>query len=495
MSGEPASLLPTAGAMLRAAPVGTMPISDAAGDDVSAPAAFQHLLRADSPAQQAPTSGASPSPASGERLSKQDAEATAASEAMPDTVNPMLAMFMPLPGLPAVAEATAASKAMPDAVNPMRAMFAQPSGLQAVAEAVAASPAAVGQDPLAGVGPYPAAAAASSSLPHGAVTDAIGAALRPRLIDPPPSASAGDTTTPMLPPILRTASPGIIPPALAQALQSSASAAPVLTASAFADAGASAGLAGATASQPTSQGLPLPSSMPVPASTSDTGIEGIPAVSMAWTLARVPPDRAMAADAPIDPVALLQALQATQAEPHTDASEAAGAEAASLGVPHVPAMLAASAAPATPATLSASSLTLAQPADPNAGYDDRLGDHLAWMAAQRLSHAQIRVAPEHLGPIDIRVQVDGREVRAEFHSPHAEVRQTLEASLPRLRELLAQQGLQLTHAGVGQGQPQERRAGSSRVPLADGNPTEDPLPVPPRLPEIRRGRGLLDEYA
>ena len=142
------------------------------------------------------------------------------------------------------------------------------------------------------------------------------------------------------------------------------------------------------------------------------------------------------------------ALEARAGERDASAAAQAGAaiEAPTAGIGGT-APLAASrpqAAPALP--------PLPMPANPDAGFDEGFGTRLVWMAEQRVGHAEIRLNPEHVGPIEVRVQLDGEQVRAEFHSAHAEVRQAIEASLPRLRELLAQHGLQLGQADVGQGQ-------------------------------------------
>jgi flagellar hook-length control protein FliK len=128
---------------------------------------------------------------------------------------------------------------------------------------------------------------------------------------------------------------------------------------------------------------------------------------------------------------------------------------------------------------AASTAAIAVPADPQAGFDDGFGARIAWLAEQRIGHAEIRLNPEHVGPIEVRVEVDGTRVNAQFHSVHAEVRQALEASVPRLRELLGQHGLQLGHADIGQ------RHGGQRAP-ADAQPTHgtggdggrDAVPLP-----------------
>lgn len=215
-------------------------------------------------------------------------------------------------------------------------------------------------------------------------------------------------------------------------------------------------------------GLPCPSQLPASASIPMPG--------------GVPPDRA---DAPTlaDPATVAGA-------PGESAAPVAASD-ASAPLPVFPAIAPATAA-APEARASSVAAPIAVPADPQQGFDDGFGARLVWMAEQRLGHAEIRLNPEHLGPIEVRVQVDGTQVSAEFHSAHASVRQTLEASMPRLRELLGQQGLQLNHADVGQ-----RHSGSGQ--RSGENPG---VAVPAGAPRdaqatgrALRSRGLLDEYA
>ena len=139
---------------------------------------------------------------------------------------------------------------------------------------------------------------------------------------------------------------------------------------------------------------------------------------------------------------------------------------------------------------------LPMPANPDAGFDDGFGTRLVWMAEQRVGHAEIRLNPEHVGPINVRVQLDGEQVRAEFHSAHAEVRQAIEASLPRLRELLGQHGLQLGQADVGAGQPDRDgdTARSGRGERSGGGGESEAAAHAP-APATVRVRGLIDAYA
>ncbi len=152
---------------------------------------------------------------------------------------------------------------------------------------------------------------------------------------------------------------------------------------------------------------------------------------------------------------------------------------------------------ATGPTLTRNAVTAvpAQPPVPlDAGFDDGVGSRIAWMAEQRIGHAEIRVSPEHLGTIDVRLQLDGNKVNAEFHSAQADVRHALESSIPRLREMLGQQGLQLGHAGVGQQSSGQTPSGAGRTQRDDGGePGTAAIARPATL--VRATRGLLDEYA
>lgn len=133
-----------------------------------------------------------------------------------------------------------------------------------------------------------------------------------------------------------------------------------------------------------------------------------------------------------------------------------------------------------------------------ADFADGVGARLSWMAEQRVGRAEIRVSPPELGTIDVDLQIDGKQVRAEFSSAHADVRQALEAGLPRLRDMLASQGLTLSHAEVGgQGTSGQSGRGETAAPgLRDGEAQADDAAATAATPtRVLRADGLLDEYA
>lgn len=131
------------------------------------------------------------------------------------------------------------------------------------------------------------------------------------------------------------------------------------------------------------------------------------------------------------------------------------------------------------------------------GFDQAIGARVGWLADQKIGHAHITLNPEDLGPVDVRLQMNGDKVHASFSSPHVDVRQALESSLPRLRELLGEQGFQLAHADVGHQAPggdgNASGASGNGGTAGDGEPSPGDTNV--SSAQLIRQRGLLDAYA
>ncbi|MBT2767476.1 flagellar hook-length control protein FliK [Stenotrophomonas sp. ISL-67] len=129
-------------------------------------------------------------------------------------------------------------------------------------------------------------------------------------------------------------------------------------------------------------------------------------------------------------------------------------------------------------------------------FDDAISARIGWLADQKIGHATIKVTPHDLGQIEVRLQMDGDKVHASFTSAHADVRHALESSIPRLREMLNEQGFQLGNADVGHQQTaQDGKAGSGNTAqgTSDGDASMTETIVSPA--QLMRQRGLVDAYA
>lgn len=101
-------------------------------------------------------------------------------------------------------------------------------------------------------------------------------------------------------------------------------------------------------------------------------------------------------------------------------------------------------------------------------WQSEVGDRMVWMANTQRAQADLVLNPPQLGRIEVSLTVAGDQASAVFGSPNATVREMIENSLPRLREILAGAGIDLGQADVnagttGQsGQDGERRSGDNR---------------------------------
>ncbi len=134
---------------------------------------------------------------------------------------------------------------------------------------------------------------------------------------------------------------------------------------------------------------------------------------------------------------------------------------------------------------------------PNWGKD--LGEQVVWMNNKDLSAAEIRLNPEHLGPISVRIDVN-KEQQASimFTAQHLEVKEAIEASIPKLREMLVNQQLNLVnvnisqHSSPDQGKPQP--SPFRTMPENNGQGIEDVAGME-GLGQAVVGKGLLSIYA
>lgn len=91
-------------------------------------------------------------------------------------------------------------------------------------------------------------------------------------------------------------------------------------------------------------------------------------------------------------------------------------------------------------------------------WKNALGERAIMISAQNMRVAEIKLDPPELGSLSIRVNVNQDQVSLSFTSPHAHVRDAVEQSLPRLREMFAEQGLALQDSEVAdQSADQQRR--------------------------------------
>ena len=135
-------------------------------------------------------------------------------------------------------------------------------------------------------------------------------------------------------------------------------------------------------------------------------------------------------------------------------------------------------------------------------WPQQFGEKLVWMVKNDQQTAQISLNPPQLGPLQITLNLSGDQATAVFASPHAEVRQAIESSLPQLRDMLSATGIALGDANVGANLAQQNQNNAFQPPNRAQStlenailPANDNAPVAGTATPLHHGRGLVDLFA
>lgn len=127
-------------------------------------------------------------------------------------------------------------------------------------------------------------------------------------------------------------------------------------------------------------------------------------------------------------------------------------------------------------------------------WSDELGSRVTWMVERGEQVASLKLSPEHMGPLEVRIAVREGETSIWFGAAQADTRAALEQSLPRLREMLGNSGLSLANAGVFSHTPRDPQRGFTAAALARAARESGTDPQSAVVTSLTR-RGLVDLYA
>jgi flagellar hook-length control protein FliK len=99
-------------------------------------------------------------------------------------------------------------------------------------------------------------------------------------------------------------------------------------------------------------------------------------------------------------------------------------------------------------------------------WDQALGQKIVWMVGGAQQTASLTLNPPDLGPLQVVLNVSNDQANATFISAQPEVRQAIEAALPKLREMMGEAGIQLGQANInaGSGSQQGQSFGEQNRP-------------------------------
>ena len=106
-----------------------------------------------------------------------------------------------------------------------------------------------------------------------------------------------------------------------------------------------------------------------------------------------------------------------------------------------------------------------------------LGDRILLMANKKIQTAEIRLNPPNLGLLEVKLAISGDQAHLVFQSGNANVRDVLDSSVHRIREMLEQQGITLVDVNVGQREQQSAESDDGEQGRGGGNGQSDPFGV------------------
>lgn len=156
-----------------------------------------------------------------------------------------------------------------------------------------------------------------------------------------------------------------------------------------------------------------------------------------------------------------------------------------------------------PAALISDMPTIAAPLG-STGWADEFSQKISWVATQQNQVAELHLNPPNLGPLDVVLKISDNQATALFTSPHGAVREAVENALPKLREILADNGIMLGNTTVSDQSPRDRSMDgfmnqdsgtAAQHRSATAPESAGLLPAAAQTVSARRHNGMVDTFA
>jgi flagellar hook-length control protein FliK len=125
------------------------------------------------------------------------------------------------------------------------------------------------------------------------------------------------------------------------------------------------------------------------------------------------------------------------------------------------------------------------------GWAEEVGARLTLMTQKGEHTASLRLSPEHLGPLEVRISMRDDQASVWFGAAHADTRAAIEHALPKLRDMFSAQGMSLTDAGVFREPPRQQMPTFT----SSSNSQNEPAAAEAVSVPVHVKVGLFDAYA
>ena len=129
-----------------------------------------------------------------------------------------------------------------------------------------------------------------------------------------------------------------------------------------------------------------------------------------------------------------------------------------------------------------------------------LATQVSWLVRDGVQQARLSLNPAEMGPVTVRIVLDGTQARVDFSADMVATRAAIETSLPTLAAALHDRGLTLAGGGVSDGQPRSGAQGDRGQQAPGHRGAGDSRPQGPASEgrsgtSMRVERGLVDLIA
>lgn len=140
------------------------------------------------------------------------------------------------------------------------------------------------------------------------------------------------------------------------------------------------------------------------------------------------------------------------------------------------------------------------------GWDEAVGQKVVWMAAGGQQSAELTLNPPDMGPMRVVLNIDKDQASISFSAQQPEVRQALEAAMPKLREMMSEAGVTVTSSTVSAGMPNQQnhannsgqngsQSGNGNAGMRMGGDDKGDAPQTTRVSRVSSGLGVVDTFA
>lgn len=127
-------------------------------------------------------------------------------------------------------------------------------------------------------------------------------------------------------------------------------------------------------------------------------------------------------------------------------------------------------------------------------WSNQFNQHIVWLGQQKINTAVIKLNPQELGPLEVSINMVKDDATVNIRAHTIEVRDLIEHSIPRLRDMLTEQGLNLSQVNIESNEKQRQTSQQANDHFVNRHNNEEKQAI--EKPLISRvSTGLIDYFA